>query len=311
VPVVSVGNLTMGGTGKTPMVRWLAEWFQRRGVRVGLLSRGYGAEQGSPNDEALELAFYLPDVPHLQQRDRVLAARRLARQRDCQLLLLDDGFQHRRLHRDLDIVLLDALQPFGFEHVFPRGTLREPPCGLARARIVVLSRSDLAGEEQRATVRRRVAHLASQADWAEIAHRPSDLLAADGAREPLEAWSGRPVAAFCGVGNPAGFQQTLQRAGFEVRRFRAYPDHHGYAPPELASLGHWARQATGLAAVLCTHKDLVKIGRRELGGLPLRAMAIEVLPQEGLAVLEKHLEQIRTTAVAQSTPGGNAEGDGR
>ena len=124
VPVVSVGNLTLGGTGKTPMVEWIARHLRAQNVRVTLISRGYGAEAGAANDEALELEQKLPDVPHLQNPDRVAAARTAVDKLDCQLILLDDGFQHRRLGRDLDIVLLDALEPFGFGHVFPGGMLR-------------------------------------------------------------------------------------------------------------------------------------------------------------------------------------------
>ncbi len=126
VPVVSVGNLTTGGTGKTPMVAWLARWFQQRGLRPVIVSRGYGSQNGQPNDEARELAEQLPDVPHLQDADRVRGAQQAIAQHGAQVILLDDGFQHRRLHRDLDIVLVDALQPFGSEHLLPRGLLRSP-----------------------------------------------------------------------------------------------------------------------------------------------------------------------------------------
>ncbi|MFM7073908.1 MAG: tetraacyldisaccharide 4'-kinase, partial [Planctomycetota bacterium] len=126
VPVVSVGNLSVGGTGKTPLVAWLAQWFLERGVRVVLVSRGYGAAAGETNDEARELAIRLPNVPHLQNRYRHAAAQRAIEQHDAQLILLDDAFQHRRLHRDLDIVLLDGLDPFGGERLLPRGLLREP-----------------------------------------------------------------------------------------------------------------------------------------------------------------------------------------
>ena len=171
VPVISVGNLTLGGTGKTPMVEWLARWLGDRQVPVGMVSRGYrgarckvsgvrggtrgtGREAGGTpapqNDEALELAWSLPGVGHVQDPDRVAAARRAIDEFHCRLILLDDGFQHRRIARDLDIVLLDALEPLGFGHVFPRGTLREPLEGLARADVVVLSRADLVAPDRRA-----------------------------------------------------------------------------------------------------------------------------------------------------------------
>ena len=110
VPVVSVGNLTLGGTGKTPMVQWIARWFRGHGVRVTVISRGYGAEAGATNDEALELEQNLPDVPHLENPDRVEAARLAVAEFESQLILLDDAFQHRQIERDLDLVMLDALE---------------------------------------------------------------------------------------------------------------------------------------------------------------------------------------------------------
>ena len=112
VPVVSVGNLTLGGTGKTPMVEWLARWFRRHGVRVAILSRGYG-HTGGLNDEGRVLEENLPDVPHLQSPDRVAQSRVAVVELETEVIVLDDGFQHRRLRRDLDVVLLDALEPFG------------------------------------------------------------------------------------------------------------------------------------------------------------------------------------------------------
>ena len=132
VPVISVGNLTLGGTGKTPLVAWIARWLRERDVRVALVSRGYGATADALNDEALELARPTARRAALAER-RSRGSREVAIEEfDCQVIVLDDGFQHRRLARDLDIVLLDACEPFGFEHVFPRGTLREPICGAPR-----------------------------------------------------------------------------------------------------------------------------------------------------------------------------------
>src|SRR3954454_23223623 len=168
VPIISVGNLTLGGTGKTPMVKWLAQRLQNAGVRVAIVSRGYGAAEGKHNDEALELAQSLPHVPHIQNRDRVAAARLAVQNFKSQLILLDDGYQHRRLGRDLDIVLLDALEPFGFEHVFPRGTLREPLAGLNRAQVVCLSRADAVSATHREAIQKRVAEIAPQAAWCEL-----------------------------------------------------------------------------------------------------------------------------------------------
>ena len=124
VPVVSVGNLTLGGTGKTPCVEWVAKFFRERGVQVAIISRGYGAEAGR-NDEAMVLEENLPDVPHLQGADRVARAATAVEELESELLVLDDGFQHRRIHRDLDVVLIDATCPPTRDRLFPRGTLRE------------------------------------------------------------------------------------------------------------------------------------------------------------------------------------------
>ena len=131
VPVVSVGNLTLGGTGKTPMVQWLARWFQNHGLKVSLISRGYKSAGGAKNDEARELEQQLPGVAHWQNPDRVSAARVAISEFGTEVILLDDAFQHRRIARDLDLVLIDALEPFGFGHIFPRGTLREPLAGFS------------------------------------------------------------------------------------------------------------------------------------------------------------------------------------
>ncbi len=328
VPVVSVGNLTLGGTGKTPMVEWLARWFLGRGVRVAIVSRGYGAEAGSQNDEALALEQVLPDVPHLQDPDRAAAARIAVEEFDCQLIVLDDGFQHRRLARDLDLVMIDALEPFGFGHVFPRGTLREPLAGLRRARVVVLSRADLVEPERRREIEREVRRYTPDAVWAEARHVPLSLRSADGHEEPLEHLRGQPVAAFSGIGNPAGFRRTLDDCGFRTVAFREFPDHHAYARADIESLGAWlrgleeergtgseptsgvARANTGrgeapvplssrrVRAVVCTHKDLVKVKLDRLAGVPLRAVRI------GLDFLsgEEQLAEKLTTCVPSRVP---------
>ena len=243
VPVVSVGNITMGGTGKTPMVQWIAQFYRRHGVRVSIISRGYRAEEGGRNDEARELEQKLPDVPHLQNPDRVAAAKIAVEELETQLIVLDDGFQHRRLARDLDIVLLDALEPFGFEHVFPRGTLREPLTGLRRAYIVILSRADAIDPSQRAAIKRRVQSLAPQSVWAEVRHAAMELISAGGTgkasgtrQAPLDSLKGHSVAAFCGLGNPTGFRHTIQTCGYYLAGFREFPDHHSYSRADMEVL---------------------------------------------------------------------------
>jgi tetraacyldisaccharide 4'-kinase len=142
VPVVSIGNLTAGGTGKTPMVAAVADWFTSRNMLPVILSRGYRALEDSLNDEKLVLDQLCPHVPHLQSPDRLKSAREASAHLGAQVLILDDGYQHRRLARDLDIVLIDALDPWGAGHLLPRGLLREPKSALQRADLVVLTRAD-------------------------------------------------------------------------------------------------------------------------------------------------------------------------
>ena len=306
VPVISVGNLTLGGSGKTPMVEWIVRRLAAQGKSVGIVSRGYGA-RGGPNDEARELAWKLPGVPHVQDPDRVAAARRAIHEFGCEALVLDDAFQHRRIGRDLDIVLLDALEPFGFEHVFPRGTLREPVQGLARADVVALSRADLLTAEQRAEIRDRVAKLSPHAVWIEVRHAPLALAAAGqgtaqaaqtpAVEQPLETLRGRRVLAFCGLGNPAGFRHTLALCGYHVAEFREFPDHYAYRSGDLNALAAAAGRA-GAEALVCTQKDLVKIGVDRLGDRPLWAIRVGIDFLSGREEFEECLKRAGPSAQA-------------
>jgi tetraacyldisaccharide 4'-kinase len=291
VPVVSVGNLTLGGTGKTPLVVWVAEWLVARGVRVVLVSRGYKSTPGQLNDEGRELQQKLPDVPHLQNPDRVAAARQAVRELGAEAILLDDGFQHRRLARDLDIVLIDAVEPFGFDHVFPRGTLREPIDGLRRAHIAVLTRADMVEPDERLRIRSAVEEIAPSIVWASCCHAPQSLVGASGNTEPTSSLAGRRVAAFCGIGNPAGFRHTLDRCGCSIAGWREFPDHHHYAAADIEQLDQWAK-ATDCEMVLCTHKDLVKIAADTLGGKPLWAVFVGMQFLEGQREIEQLLQQL-------------------
>lgn len=292
VPVISVGNLTLGGTGKTPLVAWLADWFQRRNVRVTIISRGYGGRPGSPNDEARELQQRLPGIPHIQNPDRLSAAKTAVSKYRSEIIILDDAFQHRRIERDLDIVLLDALEPFGYEHVFPRGMLREPLCGLARADMVALSRADAIGLDDRAAIRRYVGALAPDSFWTELTHAPRELVSATGNTVNFEQLVHSNVAAFCGIGNPEGFRHTLLAAGLRVTAWRTFPDHHNYSQRDLRDLESWVAQIDTVQAVLCTQKDLVKLEQVEIAKRPLYALQIDLHFESGQPELEERLVEL-------------------
>lgn len=293
-PVISIGNLTAGGTGKTPLAAWIIAWARRNNVRLALISRGYGAAGGGPNDEALELARRFPDLVHLQNADRVTAAREAIERHAAQLILLDDGFQHRRLARDLDLVLLDALEPFGFGRQLPRGLLRESLAGLRRAAIVGLSRADLVDELTRERIREQATRWAPGAAWIELSHQPTGLRSAEGAERSWSELAGKRVAAFAGIGNPDGFRRTLAAHNIEVAAWREYPDHHAYSESDRMALDAGVR---GLSAsvdgVVCTGKDLVKLAGLRCAGLPVEALLIETCVTRGANELEAALESLR------------------
>jgi tetraacyldisaccharide 4'-kinase len=274
VSVISVGNLTAGGTGKSPFVRWLAEWFREQGWRPVVLSRGYRSAPGRPNDEFLEMRRRAPELLHLQGPDRTRLAQRAVDEFGAQVIILDDGFQHRRLARDLEIVLIDATEPFGYGWLLPRGLLREPLSALARARAVVLTRADQVSESERLAIWRRVAHHAPSVVRCEAAFVPCDLVDERGETHPLESLRGQPVFGFAGIGQPDNFRRTLESLGCRVVGFRPFPDHHAYTSDDLEQL-HSAGVQLGARFLVCTEKDAVKISRDRPDSLPTRAVRID------------------------------------
>lgn len=277
VPVISVGNLTTGGTGKTPVVCAIAKWFRARDVRVAIVSRGYGRGDNDANDEAMELAERMPDVPHVQDADRVEAARIAVEELATEVILMDDGFQHRRLHRDLDIVLIDATCPFGFGHTLPRGLLREPISGLRRAGLVIITRCDAIDQKTlldiEATVRKQNANLAILRS----SHRPVTLRQHPRSTFPISDLKGSRVAIVCAIGNPDAFAETARSCGAIVVDQMSLPDHDAYSPQTVAMLREWVRSlGDDVDQVVCTHKDLVKLRTDKIGGKPLAAIEIEL-----------------------------------
>jgi tetraacyldisaccharide 4'-kinase len=280
-PVISLGNITTGGTGKTPTAAWLANWLVAEGHRPGLLSRGYRSLEQEPggdipagNDEKMVLDRLCPNVPHLQQRDRVASGRRLVQEFGCNVLILDDGFQHRRLHRDLDVVLVDALQPWGFEHVLPRGLLREIKSGLRRADLIVITRADQCTTIEREVIKSELQRIRGTSDCVEIAFAPTRLVGLDGSVQPVNWAATKPGLAFCGIGNPDGFRRTLATIGMTTE-LKVFPDHHHYQAADLDTLAERARSLSA-EVVLTTLKDFVKIRPESWTGPPLYAVEIGV-----------------------------------
>lgn len=288
VRTVSVGNVTAGGTGKTPFVAWLAGRALARGGRPGLLSRGYGpaGQPGGLSDEGRLLEELLGGrVPQVEDPDRVRGGRTLrATHPEVDLVLLDDGFQHRRLARDVDIVLLDATNPFGFGRLLPRGLLREPLSSLRRAHAVVVTRCERLDVATLARLLDRVRNLAPDALVATARTRAEGLLDREGSRRELAGLAGVPVHAWAGIGNPEAFAATLTDAGARVVGRTFARDHHLPTEADQARvLG--AAQSEGAALVVVTRKDLVKLRGLPVGALPLVALDASTEVGEGAEAL--------------------------
>ncbi len=288
--VVSVGNLTVGGTGKTPCVHWLASWLSQQGHRCVILSRGYGAKRrGAANDESMELARRLPNVPHLQSPDRVAVARQAVDRLAADVLILDDGFQHRRLARDVDLVLIDATRPWGWNHLLPRGLLREPPQSLARADAVIVTRGrTLAGDAQRKLLQQIDSHHPG-IPLAIVSEQSTVWVDGNANQLPLEDLPG-PLQPVCGIGNPAAFANTLRSVDRPTLPMIVFPDHHAYGRQDWDRIATAARQHRA-RAIVCTEKDLVKLAPIAGGELPLWALRIEWEWLHGREAIEERLRE--------------------
>lgn len=257
--VISVGNLTVGGTGKTPMVLWLAERLALEGKRVAILTRGYrgttdASTQGVPqSDEVALLRERLSGKVKMGVGpDRFQNGEILARH-GSEWFLLDDGFQHLQLSRDADIVLIDATDPFGGGMTLPSGRLREPVSALRRADLIVVTRSVQ-------TPTTAIEGLVRRYTKSPVFYATTKLLSVlrvpqlDVALPPQD-WERTRVMAFCGIGNPASFFEDLRAWGFQVVRQRSFEDHHVYSAQEIAALEAEAA-GCGADALLCTEKDV-------------------------------------------------------
>jgi tetraacyldisaccharide 4'-kinase len=241
------------------------------------------------------LAANLPQVPHLQGKDRVALARKACESSPAgsapNVLVLDDGFQHRRLARDLDIVLIDCTEPFGYGRVFPRGMLREPIGSLRRADLVVLSRANQCTPEDLVNITRQIVAAAGEKPIVLAVHRPTKLRSAAGECLAVGTLAGRSVAAFCGIGNPRAFFETLDRLGCSIVGTRSFPDHHAYSRNDLTNLAAWATDLR-CEFVITTQKDLVKIPDRHLDGCPLFALQIETVLDDPAGHLDRALSSL-------------------
>lgn len=258
-PCISVGNLTAGGTGKTPMVIWLASRLIADGAKVAVLSRGYRGKAGT-NDELELVGTACPKAVCVANPDRVRAAELVLQEYTVDALLLDDGFQHRRLGRDLDIVLIDATQPFGYGRLLPGGLLREPIKQLARAHVVIITRASEAPLTSIENLQTTCATFAPHAPVLACNHRPVGLLDTEAHTADISHLAGVAVYSFAGVGNPLAFRSLLQSSAISIAGFESFPDHHHYTIEDCRALDDRAQQL-GASALVTTEKDLIKLRR--------------------------------------------------
>ena len=250
--VVSVGNITWGGTGKTPLVAWLALEIASSGKKVAVLTRGYG------KDEVAELRKKLPNIPVLVGRDRIKTAKEAVRKFQSEILLLDDGFQHIRLHRDLDVVTINVTDPFGPGGLIPLGTLREPVEHLSRANIFVLTKSNL-GFENVHWIRQRLLSIKPNAVIFEAVHAPIQFM--DFRRNrfvSLQNIQGKKIGVISAIGDPHSFEKTLENLGAEIQFAARFQDHHLASSSEFADFLKRCKEV-GLKDIVTTEKDFYRM----------------------------------------------------
>jgi len=309
-PVISVGNLTLGGSGKTPTVELAVRTLLDMGAIPAVLSRGYGrvtrgvhvvadrdgirAEPRSAGDEPLLLAERLPGVPVVVGENRYEAGRVAVERCGATALVLDDGFQHRTLAKNLEIVVVPGRAPWGNARVFPRGMLREPLSGLARAHVVVVtnpSGPDTVAEVT-ATVRRYNAAAAVLA----ARYRLQDAIETPRTRRiPVAELAGRRLLAFAGLGSPQGFADTLDAAGIRRVGFAEFPDHHWFTAGDLAELTRDAR-AAGAQGLVTTEKDWVRVRDLPPPPLPLWVLPVRLVIESGAETWQRLLAAVLAPA---------------
>ena len=308
--VISVGNIASGGTGKTPVVIWIAKALLDAGRRPAILLRGYHRREKTPGsqivsdgqeifssveaggDEAVMIARELPSVPVLIGKNRYEAGCHALERLKCDVLILDDGFQHRKLKRDLDIVTVDATQPFGTGKLLPAGTLREPVSALRRADLIMLTRVDMV--ESAGKIREDIAKLVGDTPIMESRHEPTRLYRlGGGGNVDFSLLKGKNLLAVCGIGNPGAFAETLHRYAPEAIELLPFPDHHQYSRADVAKIRQEAQRA-GADYIITTRKDELKLSAfvtEEGDAPPVLVLAIEVSVTDGECLLTRRLQE--------------------
>jgi len=320
--VISVGNVTVGGTGKTPMVEMLARELSNEGRKVAILSRGYrkkeksfsqrfrdklkaGAAATPPRivsdgkhllldsemsgDEPYMLATNLPEVVVLVDKDRVKSGRYAVRHFGCDTLILDDGFQYQKLCHRLDLVLVDRTNPFGNGNVLPRGILREPATNISRAKFICITKANGGDNSE---LRRKISELNPKAGIMECHHVPCSLVSAfSREHHPLEHLSGMKIMALSGIASPQSFENSLEKLGAVILERMRFADHHRFSQQEIINIVNKA-QELGAEAVVTTEKDAVRMSRIDRCAVPVYFVRIEVKFLNGIEEFQRCINHI-------------------
>jgi tetraacyldisaccharide 4'-kinase len=286
-PVISVGNITVGGTGKTPLVMALSEGLMERGIPTAILSRGYRGKKGSgplvtdgqrvllspeeSGDEPFLMASVLKGIPILIGKDRLKNGEMALDRFSVRGFLLDDGFQHLPLHRDLNVLLIDSQIGFGDGHLLPRGILREPLSHLRGADLFLMTKAE--DPEACQSLESTLREIHPSAPIFHSHYEPAGLIHPDGMLKPLHLFKGKKVLALSGIANPAYFSSLLRKCGMEVAVEMIFPDHHLYTAQDLTSILGKVKEADW---IVTTEKDMVKLKRFLLDPLPLLSLRIEM-----------------------------------
>jgi tetraacyldisaccharide 4'-kinase len=255
--VISVGNITAGGTGKTPLVVWVSQLINSKNLKCAVLTRGYKTKKGKISDEPAVLARNSPETKIVINPNRVAGAAKAISKYGAKVLVMDDGFQHRRLARDIDIVTIDAMVPFGYARYLPAGFLREPIESLARADAAVITRSNQVAESEVKDLEEVLLSANPDLIIAKSEHRPVKIKCMGRLELTLEEISGKRIFAYCGIGNPDSFLKTVEAIGAEIIATRIYDDHHEYTNGDLTDIYEEARYLNA-EMILSTQKDWTK-----------------------------------------------------
>lgn len=257
-PVISVGNITLGGSGKTPLVEWLVQTLKERRLSPVILMRGYMNDSSGLSDEATMLQDAFNDVPVIAQKDRLKGIKQIHQNYRPDVFILDDGFQHWKIRRDLDIVIIDATEPWGNGHLLPRGILREDFSSLSRAHIIVLTKSDW-GQDNIPAIRDRLKFLPVNTLVVEARHQSVKLVSLiDSQEQPLTFLKHKSICSLASIGNPDSFRRSLKDLEANIMAGFNFIDHYAYQREDIQKIISVCGEEK-IDTVITTHKDAVKL----------------------------------------------------